>query len=197
LVNIPVDNSDSYCDPDPTGRKRSIENGFKWLDIAVILGSPSIRTSMPRIKNVSPDVDRAAVSLQELVRRAEEKNVVVNLENDDLQSEDAFFIVKVVEKVASPWLHALPDFCNSMMSGDAGFNYSAVTEMFKHAYSICHVKDSEVGDDGHVFQVDLEKTFGILKASNFRGFCSMEWEGKGEPYAGTRKLIDASLKYLS
>ena len=197
VVNIPVDNSDSYCDPDPAGRKRAIENGLKWLDVAVVLGSPSIRTSMPRVKNASPDVDLAAASLKELVRHAEEKNVVVNLENDDLQSEDAFFIVKVVEKVASPWLHALPDFCNSMMSGNAEFNYSAVAAMFKHAYSICHVKDSEVGEDGKVFQVALEKTFGILKASNFRGFCSMEWEGKGEPYAGTRKLIDASLKYLS
>lgn len=197
VVNIPVDNSDSYCDPDPAGRKRAIESGFKWLDVAVILGSPSIRTSMPGVRNVSPNVDLAAASLKELVRHAEEKNVVVNLENDDLQSEDAFFIVKVVERVASPWLHALPDFCNSMMSGNAEFNYSAVAEMFKHAYSICHVKDSEVGEDGKVFQVDLEKTFGILKANNFRGFCSMEWEGKGEPYAGTKKLIDASLKYLA
>ena len=84
-----------------------------------------------------------------------------------------------------------------MMSGNAEFNYSAVAAMFKRAYTICHVKDSEVGEDGKVFQVDLEKTFGILKASNFRGFCSMEWEGKGEPYAGTRKLIDASLKFLA
>jgi sugar phosphate isomerase/epimerase len=197
VVNIPVDNSDSYYDRDPAGRKRAIENGLKWMDVAGVLGSPSIRTSMPRVNSVAPDVDLAVASLKELVRQAEEKNIVVNLENDDLQSEDAFFIVKVVDKVASPWLHALPDFCNSMMSGNAEFNYSAVAAMFKRAYTICHVKDSEVGEDGKVFQVDLEKTFGILKASNFRGFCSMEWEGKGEPYAGTRKLIDASLKSLA
>jgi hypothetical protein len=25
----------------------------------------------------------------------------------------------------------------------------------------------------------------------------MEWEGDGEPYAGTQKLIDLSLKYLA
>lgn len=197
VVNIPVDNSDSYFDPDPAGRKRAVENGIKWLDSAVVLGSPSIRTSMPRVKNAAPDVDRAAASLQELVRHAEEKNIVVNLENDDLQSEDAFFVVKVIEKVNSPWLHALPDFCNSMMSGNAEFNYSAVSAMFKHAYTICHVKDSEVDDNGRVFHIDVEKTFAILKASNYRGFCSMEFEGQGDPHAGVQKLIEASLKYLA
>jgi sugar phosphate isomerase/epimerase len=197
VVNIPVDNSDSYCDPDPAGRKRAIQNAVKWMDVAAILGSPSIRTSMPEVKNASPDVNLAAASLKEVVKHAEEKNIVVNLENDNLASEDAFFIVKVIEKVNSGWLHALPDFCNSMMSGNAEFNYSAVNAMFKHAYSICHVKDSEVGDNGRVFQIDLEKTFAILKASNYRGFCSMEFEGQGDPHSGVQKLIEALLKFLA
>lgn len=197
VVDIPVDNSDSYCDPNPAGRKRAIQNALKWLEVAATLGSPSIRTSMPEVKNVSPDVNLAAASLEEILHHAAEKNIVVNLENDNLVSEDAFFIVKVIEKVNSPWLHALPDFCNSMTSGNAEFNYSAVSAMFKHAYSICHVKDSEVGDNGRVFQIDLEKTFAILKACNYRGFCSMEFEGQGDPHAGTQKLIDASLKFLS
>jgi hypothetical protein len=72
-----------------------------------------------------------------------------------------------------------------------------VTAMFRHAYNICYVKDSEVGEDDRVFHVGMEKTFAILKASKYRGSCSMAREGKGEPYSGTRKLIDASIKYLS
>jgi sugar phosphate isomerase/epimerase len=128
---------------------------------------------------------------------AANKNVLVNLENDNLVSEDAFFIVKVIEKVSHPYLHALPDFCNSMTSGDEKFNYDAVTAMFRHAYNICHVKDSEVGDQGKVFRVDLKKTFEILKASQYKGYCSMEWEGPEDSYVGTKRLIAASLKYLS
>ena len=42
-----------------------------------------------------------------------------------------------------------------------------------------------------------QKTFHILRASNYRGYCSMEWEGGGDPYAGTQKLIAASLQYLT
>jgi hypothetical protein len=83
-----------------------------------------------------------------------------------------------------------------MMGGNADFNYRAVAAMFKHAYNICHVKDSEVGDKGKVERVDMPKTFGILKASGFRGYCSMEWEGAGDPYHGTQQLIAATLKDL-
>jgi sugar phosphate isomerase/epimerase len=196
VVNIPVDNSFSFYDADAGNRQKAVAHGKKWVDVAVVLGSPSVRTSIAEAKNAKPDVDRAAESIREVVEYAAGKNIQVNLENDDLVSEDAFFVVKVIEKVNHPYLHALPDFCNSMCSGNEKFNYDAVTAMFRHAYNICHVKDSEVGDQGKVFRVDLKRTFDILKASGYKGYCSMEWEGPEDPYEGTRRLIEASVQYL-
>ncbi|HLK32820.1 MAG TPA: sugar phosphate isomerase/epimerase family protein [Terriglobales bacterium] len=196
IVDIPMGGEESYYDPDPAIRQKAIALGTKWVDIAVAVGSPSIRNHIGRSKNSKPDVNRTAAALGEVVNYAASKNVVVNLENDDLVSEDAFFIVNVVKKVNSPWLHALPDFCNSMLSGNADFEYRAVTAMFHHAHNICHVKDSEVGDGGRVYRIDIPKTFAILKSSGFRGYCSMEWEGGGDSYAGTHKLIADTLKYL-
>lgn len=197
VVNIPVDNSASYYDADPATRKKAVEHGKKWVDVAKALGSPSVRTSIAEAENAKPNVDVTAESLRTLVDYAASKNILVNLENDNLISEDAFFVVKVIEKVNHPYLHALPDFCNSMASGNEKFNYDAVTAMFRHAYNICHVKDSEVGDAGKVFRVDLKKTFEILKASQYKGYCSMEWEGPENSFEGTKKLIAASLKYLA
>ncbi|HKW66098.1 MAG TPA: sugar phosphate isomerase/epimerase family protein [Terriglobales bacterium] len=196
IVDIPMGGEESYYDPDPKVRQKAIDLGKKWVDIAVAVGSPSIRNHIGGAKNVKPDVARTAESLGQVVKYAASRNVVVNLENDDLVSEDAFFLVNVIKKVNSPWLHALPDFCNSMMGGDADFDYKAVTAMFGHAYNICHVKDSEVGDGGKEYRIDIPKTFGILKASGFRGYCSMEWEGAGDSYQGTHKLIADTLKYL-
>ena len=187
----------SFYDADASTRKKAVEHAKKWVDVAVALGSPSVRTSIAEAKNTKPNVETAAESLRALVDYAASKNVLVNLENDNLVSEDAFFIVKVIEKMNHPYLHALPDFCNSMTGGDEKFNYDAVTAMFQHAYNICHVKDSEVGDQGKVFRVDLKKTFEILKASQYKGYCSMEWEGPEDSYVGTKRLIAASLKYLS
>jgi sugar phosphate isomerase/epimerase len=197
VVNIPVDNEFSYYDAEAQNRKKAIANGKNWVDIAVIIGSPSVRTSIAEAKNSKPNLERAAESVRAVVEYAAAKNIQVNLENDDLVSEDAFFVVKVIEKVAHPYLHALPDFCNSMASGNEKFNYDAVTAMFQHAYNICHVKDSEVGDQRKVFRVDLKRTFEILNASGYKGYCSMEWEGPEDPYEGTKKLIAASLQYLA
>jgi sugar phosphate isomerase/epimerase len=173
-----------------------VEYGRQWVDIAAAVGSPSIRAHVAGVRNVRPDVDRTAESLGQLAAYGADKNVLINVENDDLVTENAFFLVKVIEKVSNPYLRALPDFCNSMLSGNEEFNYKAVAAMFKHAYNICHVKDSEV-DNGKVFRIDLRRTFGILKASHYRGYCSMEWEGQGGPDEGTQRLIEASLKYLA
>jgi sugar phosphate isomerase/epimerase len=196
IVDIPMGGEDSYYDPDAAVRQKAIDLGKRWVDIAVAVGSPSIRTHIGRSPRSKPDVGRAAAALGELANYAASKNVVVNLENDDLVSEDAFFIVNVIQKVNSPWLHALPDFCNSMLTGNADFDYRAVTAMFRHAYNICHVKDSEVGDGGKVYRIDVGKTFAILKHSGFRGYCSMEWEGGPDSYAGTHQLVADTLKYL-
>jgi sugar phosphate isomerase/epimerase len=196
VVNIPVDNSASYYDANPSVRQQAIENGKKWVDIARAIGSPSLRTSIAQAENAEPGVEVVAASLRQVVDYAAGKNIVVNLENDNLVSEDAFFLVKVLQKVNHPYLHALPDFCNSMQTGNDKFNYDAVTAMFARAYNICHVKDSEVGKGGKVFRVDLKKTFEILKASHYRGYCSMEWEGAGSPYEGTRFLIKSSIENL-
>ncbi|HEX8871678.1 MAG TPA: TIM barrel protein, partial [Candidatus Acidoferrum sp.] len=181
----------------PAARAQTVANGKKWVDIAVILGAPSVRTSIAGAKNAKPNVETAAGEIRKVVEYAASKNILVDLENDNLVSEDAFFLEKVIVKVNHPNLKALPDFCNSMASGDEKFNYDAVTMLFRHAYNICHVKDSEGGDGGKVFRVDLKRTFGILNASHYKGYLSMEWEGGGDPYEGTKKLIAASLENLS
>jgi len=195
VINIPVGLRASLYDPDGAKRKNGMDSAKKWVDAAVTLGSPSVRLHIAGVQGVAPDVSRAAQSLRDIAAYGAEKNIVINLENDDPETEDAFFLVKVIEQVNSPWLHGLPDFCNSMLKGDEKYNYDSVTAMFRHAYNISHVKDSEV-DNGKVFRVDVGKTFAIAKKAGYRGFFSMEWEGEGGPYEGTQKLIEASLKYL-
>jgi sugar phosphate isomerase/epimerase len=195
VINIPVGVRASLYDPDPAKRKIGVDQAKKWVDAAVTLGSPSIRVHISGVHGVTPDVGRAAESLRTIAGYGAERNIVINLENDDPKTEDAFYLVKVIEAVNSPYLHGLPDFCNSMLNGNEKYNYDAVAAMFAHAYNISHVKDSEV-DNGKVFRVDVGKTFAIAKQAGYRGYFSMEWEGEGGPYEGTQKLIDASMKYL-
>jgi sugar phosphate isomerase/epimerase len=58
------------------------------------------------------------------------------------------------------------------------------------------LKDSEV-DHGKVVRVDLARTFAIAKASGYKGYFSVEFEGEGDPIVGTGKLVEQALKYLA
>ena len=196
VVNIAADPRYSFYDTDEAKRQRAVGNGRKWIDIAAAIGSPSVRLHIAGAHNVKPDADRAADSLKRLAEYGAQKNVLVNLENDDNVTEDPFFVVQVIEKVNRPYLHALPDFCNSMLTHDQEFNNRAMDAMFKHAYNISHMKDSEVDDKGKLFTVDVAKCFEIAKANGYRGYFSMEWEGQGEPNVGVQRLIEESLKNL-
>lgn len=196
VVNLPCDVKGCFYHTDPARRKVAVDNGKKWVNIAAELGSPGIRTGYDGPPELAPDVNRMAESMTQLAEYAATKNIIVTLENDDNRTQDPFFLVKVIEKVNNPYLHALPDFCNSMMTHDQEFNNRAMQVMFKHAYNIAHMKDEEGDDQGKFHTVDVAKCFEIAKAQGYRGYFSMEWEGNGEPYAGTQRLIDETLKYL-
>ena len=198
VVNIAVDGENSPYAADSAERIRAVAFSKKWIDAAAAVGSPSIRTNMPEARDSKPDVDRAAESLSQVAAYAASRNIVVNLENDNPVSEDPFFIVQLIEKVNSPWLRANPDFCNTLATGKEEYAYRGITAMFAHAYSICHVKAEEVNErNGQTYRVDMARTFGILKHANYRGYCSMEFDSPGDPYAGTASLIETTLSYLS
>ncbi len=197
VVNIPTGVRGSFYDPGKAKRQNAVESAKKWVDVAVAVGSPSLRMHIEGYRRAKPDVDLTSDSLKQVADYGGQKNILVNLENDDLVSEDAFFLVQVIEKVNHPYVHALPDFCNSMLSGNPQFCYDALKAMFPHAYNISHMKDSEAGDGGKVYTVDVARCFEIAKAAGYKGYFSMEWEGQGEPYAGTHRLIEESLKNLA
>jgi sugar phosphate isomerase/epimerase len=182
VANLAVDGSHSLYAAGRDEREKATNFSKKWIDVAVALGSPSIRTNISRARDAAPEVARLAANLRPIADHASARNVVVHLENDDPLSEDPFFLVKVIKKVNSPWLD---------------YAYKAIDEMFAHAYGICHVKDSSVDEQGKARQVDLARTFGILKRHSYKGYCSIEYDAPGDPYKPTAALIDTTIEHLS
>ena len=196
VVNMAVDGEDSPYAVNAAVRERAVAFSKKWVDVAAFLGAPGVRTNLPQAKDSEPNLERTADSLQRVVEYASAKNVVINLENDNPVSEDPFFLVKLVEKVGSPWLRTLPDFANSLAHREAEYAYKGFGEMCPHAYSICHVKSRELNDAGKPVEVDMARAFRLLKQGGFKGYCSMEFDSPGDPYAGTRELIEKTEKLL-
>jgi sugar phosphate isomerase/epimerase len=197
VVDIAVDGAFSQYSSDKKERERALAFSQRWIDVAAALGSPSIRTHLQRASGSKPDAALAADNLRRTADYAAKRNVVVHLENDDPVSEDPFFIVQVIEKVNSPWLRALPDFGNTVAAHDEAYAYRAIDAMFAHAYGICHVKNRVTDAQGKAIDVDLARTFAVLKRRGFKGYCSMEYDAPGDPYHATSELIQKTTGYLS
>jgi len=196
-INIAVDIDFSIYDPDAAKRAKAVSLGKTWVDAAAAVGSPGVRLNNPGVEGVQPNLGLAVDSLRQVADRGAEQNVQVSLENDNPVSEDPFFLVSVIEKANHPWLHALPDFGNSLTERGPEFNDRAMKAMFKHAYCISHMKDGEYNDKGEFVRVDVAKTFAIAKAAGYRGYFSIEWEGHGSPFDATERLIEECLKDLA
>jgi sugar phosphate isomerase/epimerase len=197
FANIAADGDHSLYSPDPAERRRAMEFGKTWIGVAARLGSPSLRINLRGTKNAKPDARQVSAELKPVAEHAASKNVVVHLENDNPVSENPFFLASVLDNVNSRWLHALPDFGNSLAALPAEDAYRGLEQLFARAYAISHVKDTTTTPANQVIQVDLPRSFAIAAKHNYKGFFSMEWETAGDVYAGTSKLIDVTLANIS
>ena len=194
-VNIPVDEDVDLTSPDPARREQSFQTLARWIDIAVVLQSPSIRIGAVPHGTGPADIAGSAAAVEPLLRYAFAHNVVLCFENDDPTFGNAARITAILERVHSPWLRALPDFANGLMGGDETFNAQAVQSMFRFAANIAHVKDAEVINKVRR-TVSLQQLFTLAKQSNFRGFYSMESDSDVDPTADTRHLIQQCLELM-
>jgi sugar phosphate isomerase/epimerase len=187
-----------FYDADPGVRREAVRFGKSCVDVAVEIGSPSVRQHVEGVRGEKPDVKLAAVSLGELAEYGAKRDIIINLENDDLVSEDPYFLVAVIDRVGNPYLRALPDFGNCLTGHDAVYNHDAVKALLSHAFGMCHVKDSVDGEDGKLHRVDLPSLFQLAKSCSYRGYFCMEFErGGADPIDGTRHLVQESLRYLA
>jgi sugar phosphate isomerase/epimerase len=186
-----------FYHPDADQRDAAVNYGKQWIDVAVVLEAPSVRQHVSGVPGRKADVELAASSLGKMAEYGAARNTVVNLENDDPESEDPFFLARVIDKVGSPYLRGLPDFANSLLpSGDAENNVRGVREMFRRAWNMCHVKPGVSDDHGTIYRVDLKRMFDIAKESGYRGYYCMESDLPGDPFAATEALIRETLTFL-
>jgi sugar phosphate isomerase/epimerase len=194
-VNIPVDEPVDLCSDDTAKREEGNARYRHWVDVALLLGSPSIRVWIPKCPDPS-DLAKAVHALQPTIDYAASKHIVVNLENDSPVNASAERTIAAIKLANTPYLRALPDFGNGLQAGDERFNAQNVTDMFQYAWNIAHVKDAEV-IHGQKKTANLAELFKIAKSSGYRGYFSMESESGGDPVEDTRHLIAESLKCLS
>jgi L-ribulose-5-phosphate 3-epimerase len=121
---------------------------------------------------------------------ARDLGVRITIENHGGVSGTVEGILAVIQRTDPKWVGSLLDFGNAPVRHDP----EVFARLAPHAYH-CHAKVEGFKPDGEATDSDYGKLLGILKANNYAGAVSIEWEGRGDAVEGVEKLRDLILKH--
>jgi sugar phosphate isomerase/epimerase len=201
---IMVDNEGDLGNPIDLERKTAVENHYKWIDAAKILGCHSIRVNAFGQGNRS-EIRAALISgLGMLAEYGAQANINVIIENHGLHTSDAPFMVEIIKKVNSPFLGTLPDFGNWCLDTQWGSTqdnrctnvfdrYRGVADFLPFAKGVS-AKSYAFDAAGNETIIDYPKMLRLVKDSSFEGHIGVEFEGEhmAEPdgIRATKALIE-------
>lgn len=187
--------SQDFVWDDAAERQKNVEHTKQCIDLAHELGASSIRVNAGlwrRDSNFAGIEDTKGWSspwegatqedgfnwaidgLGACTEHAAERGVMLLLENHWGLTTYADDMLRVLEGVDSPWLRAILDMGNFYYDGDM---YTAM-EKIAPWVDLAHAKTYPGG--GSVFTIDIDYTrvFKMLKAVGFKGYVTLEMEGK-------------------
>uniref|UniRef100_UPI004047837B sugar phosphate isomerase/epimerase family protein n=1 Tax=Roseivirga sp. TaxID=1964215 RepID=UPI004047837B len=201
---IMVDAEGDLGNPNAEERKQAVENHFKWVDAASILGCHSIRINAFG-DGTKEEVQTAMIdALKQLCTYAKSKNINVLIENHGLYSSDGKWTAEIMKQVNMPNCGTLPDFGNWCLTAKWGSTedgtcesaydfYQGVSEMLPFAKGVS-AKSYEFNEEGNEEFIDYDKMLKIVKQSDFKAYIGIEYEGNGlsehDGILATKKLIE-------
>lgn len=208
---IMVDDEGDLGNPNDKQRKKAVENHYKWVDNAKILGCHSIRINGFGDGN-KEEVGNALVDgMGSLGEYAAKMDINVVIENHGLYSSDGKWVAQVITKIGKDNCGTLPDFGNFCTARKWGSTqdgtcpavydrYLGVKEMLPFAKGVS-AKSYLFDDNGQETTIDYGKMLSIVKESGFTGYIGIEYEGSelSEPdgIKATKNLLISEGQKLS
>ncbi len=193
--------------PDKARRQQNIDHTLECIEIAYALGIPTIRVNTGRwgtIKSFDELMAQRGVeptpegrsddeafqwvieSLEACLPLAEKRGVLLALENHWGLSRTVDALLRIIKAVDSPWLAALMDTGNFL---EEPYDHLEALAPFT-AY--VQAKTYFGGGTWYTLDLDYPRIAKMLRRHNYRGYVSLEFEGK-EDY---RTAIPKSLQLL-
>jgi L-ribulose-5-phosphate 3-epimerase len=183
MVEIMVDNEGETCTPSKEERKQTVINHRKWIDIAQYLGCHAIRTNCRGEENVdrAEALKWAAETYHMMLEYSIPANISILIENHGGVSNDADWMVSLMEEVNNRYFGILPDWRGPGVKVD-NFEYLKKTLPYAGGMSFRNQPTEELN----------EKMIRYTYDYGFRGWYGIESSGR-ENIAKSKELL---LKYL-
>ncbi len=176
-------------DADPEVRMASVENHKPWVDVAAFLGAKTIRVNADGEGTAEEVAANAVDGLSKLGEYGASKGINVVVENHGGYSSDGKWLSGVMTKVGMENVGTLPDFGNFYEYD----RYLGMEELMPFAKGVS-AKSNVFDADGNEANMDYLRIMKIVKASGFKGYVGIEYEGseisEDEGIKATKALLE-------
>ena len=201
-----------FVDPDAYKRRHNVEQSIFYIRQAADLGIPTIRINTGRwntSKNFDHLMENKGIepvleghtekegyewvidSIGKLVGEAEKAGVILGLENHWGLGLTPEGVLKIINAIKSPWLQVTLDTGNFLEDP-----YERLS-MLADKTVLLQAKTYYGGGRWYTLDLDYKKIAKIMHEANFRGWVSLEFEGKEDPVSGCKKSLELLRKSFS
>ena len=194
-----------FISPKPEERQEAVQHTIRCIELAARLGIPSIRLNSGRwntipsfddlmkVKGDEPPIqgytDDVAFrwcieGIQACLPAAEGAGVLLALENHWGLTTKTENLLRIYKAVASPWLGINLDTGNFPVDP-----YPEIEKLAPYA-SIVQAKTYYGGGEWYTLDLDYRRIAATLRRANFKGWVSLEMEGKENPATAVPKSLE-------
>lgn len=185
-----------FVDPSAEYRRNEIAHTLKCIEIAAALGIPCIRLNSGRWNTIRSFNDLMKArgeepilpghtedegfkwcqdAIEQCLPKAAECGVLLALENHWGLTRSPEGLLRLVTAIKSPWLGALMDTGNFLEDP-----YDKLAAIAPHTVFV-QAKTYFGGGEWYTLDLDYGRVAQILAQANYRGYVSLEMEGKEDP----------------
>ena len=182
-----------FVSPDKGKRQENIDHTKHCIDLAHEMGIPTMRVNTgrwgttksfdklmenkgiePRLEGYTEDEGFKWVidSFEQLIPHAAKRGVLMGLENHWGLGRTADGVLRIVDAIKSPWLQVTLDTGNFLEDQYGQFERLAPKAVFVQA------KTYFGGGKWYTLDIDYQRIAKLLSAAKYRGYISLEFEGK-------------------
>ncbi|MEZ6117938.1 MAG: TIM barrel protein [Pirellulaceae bacterium] len=191
--------------PEKERRQENIDHTIHCMQLAHEMGIPTMRVNTGRwgttktfdalmankgIEDRLPGhtedegFDWVISSFEQLVPHAEKYGVLMGLENHWGLGRTADGVLRIVNAIDSPWLQVTVDTGNFLED-----QYSQLEKMAPQAVFV-QAKTYYGGGKWYTLEIDYDRVAAILRGAGYRGYVSLEFEGKEDYLTAIPKSLE-------
>ena len=193
-----------FLHPDEAVRQKNVEHTLRCIELAYRMGIPTMRVNtgtwgtsknfdeLMKNRGLEPPLEGhtdedgfkwVIDGLGQCLKKAEECGVVLGLENHWGLGRTPEGVLRVVDALKSPWLRVTLDTGNFLEDP-----YPKLAKLAPKA-ALVQAKTYYGGGLWYTLELDYDRIAALLRKAGYRGYISLEFEGKEDPRTGVSKSL--------